>query len=45
MRGTMVKYGKTLLRVCLWCYSECISTLGKLKNQPDHGGSVGRALD
>ncbi len=21
------------------CYSECISTPGKLKNQPDHGGN------
>ena len=24
--------------MCLWCYSECISTPGKLKNLPDHGG-------
>ena len=24
--------------MCLWCYSECISTPGKLKNQPDQGG-------
>ena len=26
-------------RMCLWCYSECISTPGKLKNLPDHGGN------
>ena len=23
--------------LCLWCYSECISTPGKLKNLSDHG--------
>ena len=28
----------------LWCYSECISTPGKLKNQPDHGGNRTRDL-
>ena len=28
-------------RVCLWCYSECIS---KLKNLPDHGGKRTRDL-
>ena len=22
---------------CLWCYSECASTAGKLKSLPDHG--------
>ncbi len=26
------------------CYSECISTPGKLKNQPDHGGNRTRDL-
>ena len=25
--------------ICLCCYSECISTPGKLKNLPDHGGN------
>jgi hypothetical protein len=24
---------------CLWCYSECISTPGKLENMPGHGGN------
>ena len=24
--------------MCLWCYSECVSTAGKLKNQPGHSG-------
>ena len=31
-------------RMCLWCYSECISTLDKLKNLPDHGGNRTRDL-
>ena len=26
------------------CYSECISTPGNLKNQPDHGGNRTRDL-
>ena len=30
--------------MCWWCYSECISTLGKLKNLPDHGGNRTRDL-
>ncbi len=30
--------------MCLWCYSECISTPGKLKNLPDHGGNRTRDL-
>ena len=25
--------------LCLWCHSECISSPGKLKNLPDHGGT------
>ena len=24
---------------CLWCYSECASTPGKLRSLPDHGGN------
>ncbi len=30
--------------MCLWCYFECISTPGKLKNLPDHGGNQTRDL-
>ena len=30
---------KFLLRWCLWCYSECISTPGKLKKYAWHGGN------
>ena len=30
--------------MCLWCYSECISTPGKLKNLRDHGGNQTRDL-
>ena len=30
--------------MCLWCYSECIYTPGKLKNLPDHGGNRTRDL-
>ena len=30
--------------MCLWCYSECISTPGKLKNLPDHSGNRTRDL-
>ncbi len=30
--------------MCLWCYSECISTLGALKNLPDHSGNRTRDL-
>ena len=29
---------------CLWCYSECASTPGKLKSLPDHGGNRTRDL-
>ena len=31
-------------RMCLWCYSECIYTPGKLKNLPDHSGNRTRDL-
>ena len=30
--------------MCLSCYSECIFTPDKLKNQPDHGGNRTRGL-
>ena len=32
------------LTCVLWCYSECISTPGKLKNLPDHSGNRTRDL-
>ncbi len=37
-----VMYSGVECVVC--CYSECISTPGKLKNQPDHGGNRTRDL-
>jgi hypothetical protein len=30
--------------LCLWCYSECASTPGKLKSLPDHSGNRTRDL-
>jgi hypothetical protein len=30
---------KSDVKLCLWCYSECISTPDKLENMPGHGGN------
>ena len=27
----------------MWCYDECISAMGKLKNMPSHGGNLWNA--
>ena len=32
--------GQAMNLSCLWCYSECASTLGKLKSLPDHGRGI-----
>jgi hypothetical protein len=29
----------TQVNIMFWCYSECVSTLGRLKSLPDHGGN------
>ena len=29
----------TQVNTMLWCYSECVSPLGRLKNLPGHGGN------
>ena len=39
-----MKTATTRYFLCLWCYSEYISTPGNLKNQPDHGGNRTRDL-
>jgi hypothetical protein len=34
----------TQVNICFWCHSECISTPGRLKSLPDHGGNRSRDL-
>ena len=40
----MTLYTQVNILWCLWCYSECASTPGKLITLPDHGGNRTRDL-